>query len=82
MSYEKVAKAKEVIVGTKQTVKALRNQRVQEVFVAKDADPHLVEKVIQTAIEFQTPVSYVDSMKKLGRACNIEVGASAVAIIS
>jgi large subunit ribosomal protein L7A len=82
MSYEKVAKAKEVIVGTKQTVKALKNQRVQEVFVAKDADLKLVEKVIQTAAEFQTPVSYVDSMKKLGKACDIEVGASAVAIIS
>jgi large subunit ribosomal protein L7A len=82
MSYEKVAQAKEVIVGTKQTVKALKSGRVKEVFVAKDADLRVVEKVIRTATELQTPIYYVDSMKKLGKACHIEVGASAVAIIS
>ncbi|MFC3885286.1 50S ribosomal protein L7ae-like protein [Bacillus songklensis] len=82
MSYEKVAQAKEVIVGTKQTVKALKNGRVKEVFVAKDADLRIIEQVIRTASELQTPIHYVDSMKKLGKACKIEVGASAVAIIS
>lgn len=82
MSYEKVSQAKEVIVGTKQTVKALKNGRVKEVFVAKDADLEIIQKVIQAATELQTPIYYVDSMKKLGEACDIEVGASAVAIIS
>ncbi|WP_078415004.1 50S ribosomal protein L7ae-like protein [Priestia abyssalis] len=82
MSYEKVSQAKEVIVGTKQTVKALKNGRVKEVFVAKDANLEIIQKVIQAATELQTPICYVDSMKKLGKACNIEVGASAVAIIS
>jgi large subunit ribosomal protein L7A len=82
MSYEKVSQAKEVIVGTKQTVKALKNRRVKEVFVAKDADLEIIQKVIQAATELQTPIYYVDSMKKLGEACDIEVGASAVAIIS
>lgn len=82
MSYEKVSQAKEVIVGTKQTVKALKNGRVKEVFVARDADFEIIQKVIQTAAELQTPIYYVDSMKKLGKACDIEVGASTVAIIS
>ena len=82
MSYEKVSQAKEVIVGTKQTVKALKNGRVKEVFVAKDADLNVIQQVVHTAAELQTPIYYVDSMKKLGKACNIEVGASAVAIIS
>jgi large subunit ribosomal protein L7A len=52
------------------------------VFVAKDADLEIIQKVIQAATELQTPIYYVDSMKKLGEACDIEVGASAVAIIS
>ncbi|HWO94766.1 MAG TPA: 50S ribosomal protein L7ae-like protein [Bacillus sp. (in: firmicutes)] len=82
MSYEKVSQAKEVIVGTKQTVKALKNGRVKEVFVAKDADLNVIQQVVQTATELQIPICYVDSMKKLGKACDIEVGASAVAIIS
>ena len=28
------------------------------------------------------PITYVDSMKKLGKACGIEVGAATVAIIT
>ncbi len=80
MSYEKVSQAKEIIVGTKQAVKALKSGVITEVIVAKDADPKITSKVIQTANEMQTPITTVDSMKKLGKACGIEVGAAAVAI--
>ena len=39
MSYEKVIQAKSVIIGTKQTIRALKNQLIQEVIIAEDADP-------------------------------------------
>ncbi|MBM7588312.1 large subunit ribosomal protein L7A [Bacillus pakistanensis] len=81
MSYEKVSQADKVIVGTKQAVKALKSGRVLEVVVAEDADPKVTTKIIQTATELKVPVSRVDSMRKLGRSCGIEVGAAAVAII-
>ncbi|GIN87800.1 ribosome-associated protein L7Ae-like [Heyndrickxia sporothermodurans] len=81
MSYEKVSQAKQIIVGTKQTVKALKNNNVDELIIAKDADPFVIEKVIQVANEMNTPILIVDSMKKLGRVCGIEVGAAAVAVI-
>ncbi|MFZ3590860.1 50S ribosomal protein L7ae-like protein [Bacillus sp. DJP31] len=80
MSYEKVSQAYNVIVGTKQTIKALKNGEVKELVVADDADPRVTYKVVQTAKELQVPVTRVDSMKKLGKACGIEVGAAAVAI--
>jgi large subunit ribosomal protein L7A len=80
MSYEKVSQAYNLIVGTKQTIKALKNGEVKEVVVADDADHRVTFKVIQTAKELQVPVTKVDSMKKLGKACGIEVGAAAVAI--
>ncbi|MDF1509192.1 50S ribosomal protein L7ae-like protein [Robertmurraya sp. DFI.2.37] len=80
MSYEKVLQAKNFIVGTKQTVKALRNGNVKEVLVASDADPHVTASVVSAAKETNTPVIYVDSMKSLGKACGIEVAASTVAI--
>ena len=41
----------------------------------------LQQKSVQTANEIEVPVKYVDSMKKLGKACGIDVGAAAVAII-
>jgi large subunit ribosomal protein L7A len=81
MSYEKVSQAHKIIVGTKQSVKALINNEVKEIIVAEDADQRITEKVIQTAEEKHIPLAKVSSMKKLGKACGIEVGAAAVAII-
>jgi large subunit ribosomal protein L7A len=80
MSYEKVTQAKDFIVGTKQTLKALQNNEVAEIVIASDADQRITNKVIALAKEQQIPISIVDSMKKLGKACGIEVGAAAVAI--
>ncbi|MBW8350607.1 50S ribosomal protein L7ae-like protein [Bacillus sp. IITD106] len=81
MSYEKVSQASNVIVGTKQTVRALKSGHVQEVFVASDADPRITDSIIHTAEEMDVPITMVDSMKKLGKACGIDVGATTVAII-
>jgi large subunit ribosomal protein L7A len=81
MSYEKVSQAHKIIVGTKQSVKALKNNEVKEIIIAEDAEERITEKVIQTAVEKQVPLAKVSSMKKLGKACGIEVGAAAVAII-
>ena len=82
MSYEKVSQASQIIVGTKQTVKALKSGLVKEVIVAEDAEYRVINKVLQTAEERHVPVIKVHSMKKLGKACGIEVGAATVAIIS
>jgi large subunit ribosomal protein L7A len=81
MSYEKVSQAKEFIVGTKQTVKALKSGKANELIVADDADPNITNKVVEIALENDIPVHHVDSMKKLGKVCGIHVGASAVAVI-
>jgi len=81
MSYEKVLQAKQIIVGTKQTVRALKEGRVQEVIVAEDADAFIINNILTAAKEANIPVTKVDSMKKLGKACKIQVGAAAVAII-
>ncbi|AEB61667.1 50S ribosomal protein L7ae-like protein [Bacillus sp. L381] len=81
MSYDKVSQAKSIIIGTKQTVKALKRGSVKEVVVAKDADSVLTAGVIQLAKNQNIAVCMVDSMKKLGKACGIEVGAAAVAIM-
>jgi large subunit ribosomal protein L7A len=82
MSYEKVLQAKNFVVGTKQTVKALKTGTVQEVILAADADQHILAIVVNTAKEYHVPIQYAKSMKKLGTACGIQVGATAVAIIN
>jgi large subunit ribosomal protein L7A len=81
MSYEKVSQATKFVIGTKQTVKALKEGLVKEVIVADDAEHKITAQVVTKALEYNVPVLRVESMKKLGKACGIEVGASTVAII-
>ncbi len=69
-----------VIIGLKQTLKAMKNGEISEVFIADDADQHMTQKVSSLAKELDIPCHYVDSKEKLGAACGIEVGASTVAI--
>ena len=80
MSYEKVEQAKKTIIGTKQTVKAIRAGDVIEVIVAKDAEGRVVNPVLDAAKSHGVPVNYVESREKLGDACGIQVGAAVVAI--
>lgn len=80
MSYEKVTQASDVVIGTKQTMKALKAGLIKELVIAEDADLHVLDEVLTLAEQNKVPVTKVDSMRKLGKACGIDVGASAVAI--
>ncbi|WP_173917962.1 ribosomal L7Ae/L30e/S12e/Gadd45 family protein [Halobacillus sp. Marseille-Q1614] len=81
MSYEKVAQAKsDIVIGTKQTLKAMKNGEVVEVITADDADQSMTSKVAVLAAQLNILHSRVSSMEELGKACGIEVGAATVAI--
>ncbi len=80
MSYEKVERAKELSIGINQTTKAIEQGLAEEVYIAKDADKRLTQKVALLCKEKGVAVIYVDSMRRLGKACGIEVGAAAAAI--
>ena len=81
MSYEKVAQAKTLSIGLKQTLKSLEKDTAAEIIIAKDAERRVTQKVSQLADEKKVPIFYVDSMKQLGKACGIDVGAATVAIL-
>jgi large subunit ribosomal protein L7A len=80
MSYEKVSQAQNLIIGTKQTLKALDNGIALEVFIANDADQRVIMKVESQAKKKNIPITVVDSMKMLGKASGIDVGATTVAL--
>ncbi|KKB34860.1 ribosomal L7Ae/L30e/S12e/Gadd45 family protein [Bacillus thermotolerans] len=82
MSYEKVAKARKLAIGTRQTVKALERNQAFEVTIAADANPLIAQKVERLAKQKAVPLTYVDSMYELGKTCGIDVKAVAVAIIN
>ncbi|MFD3449220.1 ribosomal L7Ae/L30e/S12e/Gadd45 family protein [Microbacteriaceae bacterium 4G12] len=82
MSNEKVSNANNVVIGYKQTLKAIQKGIVIEVLIAEDADLLLVNSIIEAAAQNNIPVTKVESMKQLGKACGIQVGASTIGIVS
>lgn len=73
--------AKKKIVGTKQTLKALEKGLAKKVFIATDAEQHVIKPLIRQCDEKGIPVVMVDTMKNLGKACGIEVGCAAAALV-
>lgn len=69
------------VVGLKQLRKALRDNAAQTVFLAKNADPRLVEPIEAQCREQQIPCVWVETMSELGDACGIDVGAAAAATL-
>lgn len=81
MSYEKVTKYQsQLIIGKKQTLKAMKNGETSVIVIAEDADQHITIQVKQLAEVLDILCLTVDSKKKLGAACGIDVAASVVAI--
>jgi large subunit ribosomal protein L7A len=71
-----------VVIGTKQTTKAVENGKAVEVFVAEDADPRIVSRIVQLCSHKGVKLTKVDTMRNLGKACGIEVGAAMAARIA
>lgn len=81
MPYDRLRVARRKTVGTRQTAKALEKGIAKVVYVAADADAHLVKRVVSMCQELSVEVVYVDSMAGLGKACGIDIGAASAAIV-
>jgi len=79
---EQIRAAEARAVGASQTVRAIRRGRAVLVVVARDADRRVTEPVSRVAQDLGIPLVEVDSMRELGRACGIAVGAAAAAVLS
>jgi large subunit ribosomal protein L7A len=69
------------VVGIKQTIKSIKSGEGRIVYIAKDADVKLVNSVEKLAMENSVEISYVDTMKELGKLCGIDVGAATALIL-
>ena len=63
------------VVGVKQ-VRALSDGRAKRLYLAQDADPQLTRPLAEQAGAQGIKVCWHPSMKELGRACGIAVGAA------
>ena len=70
-----------LVVGTKQLKKAVKASRVRFVFLAENADPAVTEPIEELCRQNHIHITWVRTMAELGRACGIEVGAAAAAVL-
>ena len=81
MSLERIRHATKRTIGINQTAKALQQSSVLHVYVARDAETHVVTPIVSMANNLGVTVEWVETMKQLGKACGIEVGAATAAIL-
>ncbi|MDP4092389.1 MAG: ribosomal L7Ae/L30e/S12e/Gadd45 family protein [Bacillota bacterium] len=68
-------------IGVKQTLRAAEDGLAASVFIAADADPKVVSKLKEICETSKIEIIYAENMKVLGKACGIDVGAAAAAVL-
>lgn len=66
-------------VGAKQTKLAIEKGEAVTVYIAEDADTKLTGPIVARCHELNIPLVGVASMRELGEACGIQVGAATAA---
>ena len=69
------------VVGVKQLRRALNTGSVRKAFLAEDADPRLTEPLAEQCAALGVECVPVPSMKELGKAGGIDIGAAAAGIL-
>ncbi|MGE5422348.1 MAG: L7Ae/L30e/S12e/Gadd45 family ribosomal protein [Ignavibacteriales bacterium] len=69
-------------VGTKQVKKAILKGMVTKVYIAEDAEQHVIKPLVELCSENSIQVEFVESMETLGKASGIAVGSAAVALLT
>ena len=77
-----IKETKNKIIGLKQTLRAVQQDKIKQVYIAADIEDHIIRKINEACDEKQIPIIALNlPQKELGRLCQIEVGASIVAIM-
>lgn len=71
----------DLIIGLKQTLKAIQSDRSSKVYLAADADAFIKKSVTDACTQKNLEIIYVNTMKELGEACGIDIGASTATVI-
>lgn len=72
---------KKIVIGKKQTLRALSRDEAQLVYISKDADLHVTKSITDVCSEKNIEVIYFDTMKELGASVGISVNAAAAAVL-
>ena len=69
------------VVGLKQSKKAIESGKAELVFIARDADNHVVFPLERLCEAKKTEVVYVNNMKELAKACHVDVPTAVATVL-
>ena len=69
------------VAGIKQTMRALREHRVDKLYIASDADPAVLGAIESLLSAQGIPAEWDVTMAQLGQAAGISVGAAVIAVL-
>jgi large subunit ribosomal protein L7A len=69
------------VIGIKQSLKSVESGSAEIVFIANDAEEKVVKDLKDLCMKNNIEIIYVETMKQLGKACGIEVGAASACIL-
>ena len=78
---EMLKQADKRVVGTKQVLRALNEDKAARVFLGKDADGFIYHRINSLCEAKKVPVTVVSSMQELGKLCSVDVPAATAAVL-
>lgn len=69
------------VTGIKQTMRALRENRAEKLYIACDADPMVLSGIEELARAQNIEIERGSAMSQLGSAAGIAVGAAVIAVL-
>ena len=69
------------VVGTKQTLKAVKDKKVLKVILAEDTDERIKKEIMDVCEHFQVEVKCAKTRRELGKAVGIDRSAAVVALL-
>jgi large subunit ribosomal protein L7A len=69
------------VVGFKQVQRFARQSMIEKVYIAKDADEAVTEKIKHVCSKHGIPYDMMHTMHQIGNACRIDVGSSCAGVL-
>ena len=81
MTVKELQEASRRVTGIKEVTRAINKKDAVKVYIADDADRHITDPIVTLCREHQIDCERISSMKELGEAAGIDIGASAACIV-
>lgn len=72
---------KSVVAGTKAVLRAVENGKAALVCIAGDCDDHVAKPLLKACEQAGVETERAHTRKELGKACKLQVGTAAVAVL-